>query len=90
MSIKIMYFVHGATTDNASKLSSGWKEAMLNDLGKEQSENLGKVSRERGDKFDIMFTSDLKRAIDSSNIAFPDVEKIRDKRLRECNYGDLD
>ena len=90
MSIKIMYFVHGTTTDNASKLCSGWKEAMLNELGKEQAENLGRVSRERGDKFDIMFTSDLKRAIDSSNIAFPDVEKIRDKRLRECNYGDLD
>ena len=90
MSIKIMYFVHGTTTDNASKLCSGWKEAMLNDLGKEQAENLGRVSRERDDKFDIMFTSDLKRAIDSSNIAFPDVEKIRDKRLRECNYGDLD
>ena len=90
MSIKIMYFVHGTTTDNASKLCSGWKEAMLNDLGKEQAENLGRVSRERDDKFDVMFTSDLKRAIDSSNIAFPEVEKIRDKRLRECNYGDLD
>ena len=90
MSIKIMYFVHGTTTDNASKLCSGWKEAMLNDLGKEQAENLGRVSRERGDKFDIMFTSDLKRAIDSSDIAFPGIEKIRDKRLRECNYGDLD
>ena len=90
MSIKIMYFVHGTTTDNASKLCSGWKEAMLNELGKEQAENLGRVSRERGDKFDIMFTSDLQRAIDSSNIAFPNVEKIRDNRLRECNYGDLD
>ena len=85
-----MYFVHGTTTDNASKLCSGWKEAMLNELGKEQAENLGRVSRERGDKFDIMFTSDLQRAIDSSNIAFPNVEKIRDNRLRECNYGDLD
>lgn len=90
MSIKIMYFVHGTTTDNASKLCSGWKEAMLNNLGKEQAENLGRVSRERGDKIDIMFTSDLQRAIDSSNIAFPNVEKIRDNRLRECNYGDLD
>ncbi len=88
--IKIIYFVHGTTTDNASKLCSGWKEAMLNDLGKEQALNLGKVSSDRGDKFDIMFTSDLKRAIDSSDIAFPGVEKIRDKRLRECNYGDLD
>ncbi len=37
-----------------------------------------------------MFTSDLKRAIESSNIAFPEVSKIRDSRLRECNYGELD
>ena len=88
--IKILYFVHGTTTDNASKLCSGWKEAMLNDLGREQALNLGNVSRERGDKFDVMFTSDLKRAVESSNIAFPDVEKFTDKRLRECNYGDLD
>lgn len=90
MAVNIIYFVHGTTTDNASKLCSGWKEAMLNDLGREQAANLGNVSRERGDKFDIMFTSDLKRAIESSDIAFPNVEKIRDKRLRECNYGELD
>ena len=37
-----------------------------------------------------MFTSDLKRAIESSGLAFPEVEKIADKRLRECNYGDLE
>jgi len=90
MAVKVMYFVHGTTTDNAAKLCSGWKEAMLNDLGKEQALNLGNVSRERGDKFDIVITSDLKRAIESSNIAFPDYEKITDSRLRECNYGDLD
>lgn len=88
--IKIIYFVHGTTTDNASKLCSGWKEALLNDLGKEQAMNLGKVSKDRGDNFDVMFTSDLKRAIESSNIAFPEYEKITDNRLRECNYGDLD
>lgn len=88
--IKIIYFVHGTTTDNASKLCSGWKEAMLNDLGKEQALNLGNISKERGDKFDTLFTSDLKRAIDSSNIAFPEYDKITDSRLRECNYGDLD
>lgn len=90
METKIIYFVHGTTTDNADKLCSGWKEAMLNDLGREQAENLGKVSRERGDKFDVMFTSDLKRAIESSNIAFQNIEKITDSRLRECNYGELD
>lgn len=90
MSTKILYFVHGTTTDNAAKLCSGWKEAKLNDLGKEQALNLGNVSKERGDKFDVVITSDLQRAIDSSNIAFPNYEKIRDARLRECNYGDLD
>ena len=90
MAVKIMYFVHGTTTDNAAKLCSGWKEAMLNDLGKEQALSLGMVSRERGDKFDVVITSDLKRAVESSNIAFPDFEKITDSRLRECNYGDLD
>ena len=82
--------MHGTTTDNAAKLCSGWKEAMLNDLGRRQAENLGNVSRERGDRFDVMFTSDLKRAVESSYIAFPDVEKHTDNRLRECNYGDLD
>ena len=28
--------------------------------------------------------------MDSANIAFPDILKIQDKRLRECNYGTLD
>ena len=88
MDTKIIYFVHGTTTDNASKLCSGWKEAMLNDLGKEQAKNLGNTVKDI--KFDIIFTSDLKRAIESSNITFPDYEKITDRRLRECNYGDLD
>lgn len=90
MTTKIMYFVHGTTTDNEAKLCSGWKEAMLNDLGREQAKKLGNVSKERGDNFDIIFTSDLNRAIESSNIAFPEVEKIADRRLRECNYGELD
>ena len=88
--IKIYYYVHGTTTDNAAKLCSGWKEAMLNDLGREQAENLGNVVREKNIKFDVIFTSDLKRAIESSNIAFKDYRKITDRRLRECNYGDLD
>lgn len=90
MKTKIIYFVHGTTTDNIEKICSGWKEAMLSDLGREQAENLGKISKERKDNFDIIFTSDLKRAIESSNIAFPEINKITDKRLRECNYGSLD
>lgn len=87
METKIIYYVHGTTYDNASKRCSGWKQVELNDLGKEQAANLGKNTPF---KFDVLFSSDLIRAIDSSNIAFPDVEKHQDKRLRECNYGDFD
>lgn len=88
MKTKLIYFVHGTTYDNASKKCSGWKQVELNELGKEQAKSLGKINSNI--KFDVIFTSDLVRAIDSANIAFPNVKKIQDERLRECNYGDLD
>lgn len=87
MQTKIIYFVHGTTYDNASKKCSGWKQVELNELGKEQAANLGKNTPY---KFDVLFSSDLIRAIDSANIAFPNIEKHQDARLRECNYGDYD
>ena len=88
METKIIYFVHGTTYDNASNKCSGWKQVELNDLGKEQAVKLGETVKDI--KFDVIFTSDLVRAIDSSNLAFPNQDKIIDSRLRECNYGDFD
>jgi len=87
MAIEIMYFVHGTTYDNAESKCSGWKQVKLNDLGKEQAVNLGKNTNL---KFDVLFTSDLIRAVESARLAWPDFEAIADSRLRECNYGDLD
>lgn len=87
MTTKIIYYVHGTTYDNASKKCSGWKQVELNDLGKEQAINLGKNTPYT---FDVLFTSDLKRAMDSAKLAFPKYEGIVDERLRECNYGDYD
>ena len=88
MKTKLIYFVHGTTYDNASKKCSGWKQVELNELGKEQAANLGELNLNID--FDIIFTSDLVRAMETANIAFPNVKKIQDERLRECNYGDLD
>ena len=88
MKNRLIYFVHGTTYDNASKKCSGWKQVELNDLGREPAINLGKINSNIS--FDVIFTSDLIRAIDSAELAFPDAKKIQDKRLRECNYGDLD
>ncbi len=40
--------------------------------------------------FDAVFTSDLRRAIDSAKLTWGDkYPTFADKRLRECNYGDL-
>ena len=87
MDNKIIYYVHGTTYDNASKKCSGWKQVELNELGKEQAINLGKNTPF---KFDILFTSDLIRAITTASLAFPKYDSIQDNRLRECNYGDYD
>lgn len=88
METKIIYFVHGTTTDNASGKCSGWKQTKLTEIGKERAIKLGKIRKDT--HFDVIFTSDLVRAIDSAKLAFPDVEHIQDARLRECNYGDLE
>ena len=87
MSIEIMYFVHGTTYDNAESKCSGWKQVELSELGKQQAINLGNNTNY---SFDIIFTSDLVRAIDSANLAWPETLKKTDERLRECNYGDYD
>lgn len=88
MSIKITYFVHGTTTDNEQKISSGWFDVELSDLGVQQSKDLGGLTEDK--TFDVVFCSDLKRAVDSAHLAWGDKYKIvEDERLRECNYGDF-
>jgi alpha-ribazole phosphatase/probable phosphoglycerate mutase len=87
MSVKITYFVHGTTTDNEKDISSGWSDVKLSKLGKQQSKEL--ADKTKDEKFDAVFTSDLKRAVDSANITWGGKYRIiQDKRLRECNYGD--
>lgn len=88
MTVKITYFIHGTTTDNEKGISSGWYDVELSDLGVKQSIELKDQTKD--EKFDVVFCSDLKRAVDSANLTFKDeVEIIPDKRLRECNYGEI-
>ncbi|MBU1016875.1 MAG: histidine phosphatase family protein [Patescibacteria group bacterium] len=86
MAVNITYFVHGTTTDNEKEISSGWCDVELSALGVRQSITLRDQIKDK--RFDIVFCSDLKRAVDSANLTFKDFVKIiPDKRLRECNYG---
>ena len=83
--INITYFVHGTTTDNEEDISSGWKDVGLSELGVRQSIELKENIKDK--KFDVVFCSDLKRAVDSAKIVFEGAPIIADIRLRECNYG---
>jgi broad specificity phosphatase PhoE len=86
MPVKITYLVHGTTTDNEQRISSGWKDAELSDLGIQQSKDLREKTA--GKKFDVVFCSDLKRAHGSAKLTWEGMYPIiPDARLRECNYG---
>ncbi len=88
--IDIIFEAHGTTYDNASDLSSGWKDVDLSPLGIEQAFGLGQ--RYKDTKIESVFTSDLIRATRTADIAFgerSDLVIVADTRLRECNYGDL-
>ncbi len=87
MSIRLTYFVHGTTTDNETGASTGWSPGELSERGIQEAKNLGPMVENQ--TFDIVFCSDLQRAINTSQLAFGDKYTIiPDSRLRECNYGD--
>jgi len=86
--VNITYFVHGTTTDNERGLATGWAPGELSELGIEQAKRLGEQVADK--EFSVVFCSDLKRAIDSANLAFAaKYDIIQDGRLREANYGEL-
>lgn len=86
--VTITYFVHGTTTDNEEHLATGWLPGELSEKGLEQAKQL--AGQAAGKHFDVVFCSDLRRAIQTASIAFAETyDIIEDDRLREANYGDL-
>jgi broad specificity phosphatase PhoE len=80
--------VHGTTTDNEQDLATGWLPGQLSEIGKQQAQKLSEQVANQ--HFDIVFCSDLQRAIDSAKLGFGNKYKIiEDDRLRECNYGNM-
>jgi 2,3-bisphosphoglycerate-dependent phosphoglycerate mutase len=72
-------------TDNERGIATGWLPGRLSEAG------LGLGERRSNDGVDVVFASDLQRAVETVNTAFPNptVPILLDWRLRECNYGDL-
>ena len=86
--VTITYFVHGTTTDNENDIATGCLPGELSESGVQQAKDLGKLVADQ--QFDVVFCSDLQRAIDSAELGFGGTYRIvQDKRLRECDYGEL-
>ena len=85
---------HGESEWNRLNLFTGWRNPDLTDKGLIEARVAGRMIRDHRVKFDIAFTSVLKRAqrtldIILSELNQPDVPIIRDQALNERDYGEL-
>ncbi|MBJ7358363.1 histidine phosphatase family protein [Nocardioides sp.] len=90
MSVRIVFETHQTSEDNEAGVATGWLPGRLSALGRCQARELGE--RRRHDGLAAVFSSDLRRAVETVELAFPDAERpptLLDWRLRECDYGEL-
>ncbi len=94
MTGKLVLCRHGQSTWNRENLFTGWKDVELSDQGLAEARDAGRQLAGLGFRFDIAFTSVLKRAIrtlwlimDETDLMW--VPVIRDWRLNERHYGQL-
>jgi len=84
MNGELVFVTHSTSTDNEAGIASGSRDVSLSELGRAQAAELG--DRFRG-AVDVVYCSDLKRAIETAEIAFGTRIRV-DARLREQDYGD--
>jgi 2,3-bisphosphoglycerate-dependent phosphoglycerate mutase len=94
MSGTLVLVRHGQSDWNLKNLFTGWKDPDLTELGIQEATAGGEALAATGIKFDVAFTSELKRAQNTCRIVLekvgqPNLETIRDLALNERDYGDL-
>jgi broad specificity phosphatase PhoE len=87
MSTEIVFETHSVSEDNERGIATGWLPGRLSDGGRELAAELGR--RRRNDGLAAVFTSDLCRAVQTTDLAFAGtvMPVLHDWRLRECDYG---
>ncbi len=85
---------HGESEWNAMNLFTGWVDVHLTDKGVAEGKRAGALLAEHGILPDIVYTSVLRRAISTANIALDAADRhwipvVRDWRLNERHYGAL-
>ena len=88
MGISIVFETHSISEDNERGIATGWHPGRLSQEGRRLAVELG--NRRRNDGIQTIFASDLRRAIETVEIALGDtaIPILHDWRLRECDYGD--
>jgi broad specificity phosphatase PhoE len=88
VTITVVFETHSISEDNQLGVASGWSHSRLSERGRELARELGE--RRRDDGIATVFSSDLRRAVETADIAFasgvPPI--LLDWRLRECDYGE--
>ena len=85
---------HGHSEWNAKNLFTGWVDVDLNERGVEEGRRAGELLRDSGLLPDVLYTSRLKRAIRTANLALDVADRAwidvkRSWRLNERHYGAL-
>ena len=89
MAVEIVFETHSISVDNERGIATGWLDGELSERGREAARRLGE--RRRKDGLAAVFASDLGRAVETAELAFGEsgIPIHYDRRLRECNYGEL-
>lgn len=94
MTYNLILLRHGNSVWNQKNLFTGWVDVDLSDQGREEAKRAGELLGESGLKPDVLFTSVLKRAINTAHIALDQIDRNwipthRSWRLNERHYGSL-
>ncbi len=91
---KLVLLRHGQSVWNLENRFTGWTDVDLTDEGKQQAAHAGQLLQQHGYTFDMGFTSVLKRAIKTLDIALENMDELwipvqKSWRLNERFYGAL-
>ncbi|ERI63807.1 2,3-bisphosphoglycerate-dependent phosphoglycerate mutase [Capnocytophaga sp. oral taxon 863 str. F0517] len=91
---KVVLLRHGQSEWNKLNLFTGWQDVDLTEQGVQEAREAGRVLKEEGFRFDVAYTSVLKRAIKTLNNALEVMGELwvptyKSWRLNEKSYGAL-
>jgi 2,3-bisphosphoglycerate-dependent phosphoglycerate mutase len=91
---KLVLLRHGESQWNRENRFTGWTDVDLSETGIAEARAAGRLMKSLGYRFDLSFTSLLKRAIRTLWLALDELEQVwlpeqKDWRLNERHYGAL-